>query len=142
MHSTIRSISRSSVLDNLRSSRVVTRHPAVLIALVLVGALVAATFGGSNAGAASSSFATQQTFGTGADPRAVAAGDVNGDGLPDLVIANQGENTVSVLLNTTTPGSSTFTFGAKVDFSTGGGPQWVVLGDINGDSMLDIAVAN
>ena len=33
-------------------------------------------------------FQAQQTFATGADPQSVAMGDVNGDGKPDLVVAN------------------------------------------------------
>ena len=44
-------------------------------------------------------FATQQTFATGSNPRSVAFGDVNGDGLLDLAVANASA-TVSVLLNT------------------------------------------
>ena len=33
-------------------------------------------------------FQAQQTFATGTDPVSVAVGDVNGDGKPDLVVAN------------------------------------------------------
>jgi len=51
-------------------------------------------------GASTPSFATQQTFATGTDPVAVTAADVNGDGKPDLIVANFIDNTVSVLLNT------------------------------------------
>ena len=36
------------------------------------------------------SFATKQTFATGSDPYSVAAADVNGDGKPDLIVANDG----------------------------------------------------
>src|SRR5205807_2872700 len=39
-----------------------------------------------------------QGFATGNVPFAVAAADVNGDGLPDLLAANERANTVSVLL--------------------------------------------
>jgi hypothetical protein len=53
-------------------------------------------------GATSASFATQQTFATGKDPVGVTAADVNGDGKPDLIVANNQDNTVSVLLNTST----------------------------------------
>src|SRR5262249_42138316 len=41
-------------------------------------------------------FAGQQTFATGAHPSSVAVGDLNGDGRPDLAIANFFDNTVSV----------------------------------------------
>jgi streptogramin lyase len=39
------------------------------------------------------------TSSVGADPRSVAAATFHGDGVPDLVVANRGSNTVSVLLN-------------------------------------------
>jgi len=45
-----------------------------------------------------------RTFATGTSPYWVSTVDLNGDGKPDLVAANNGDNTVSVLLNTTAPG--------------------------------------
>ena len=44
------------------------------------------------------SFAAQQTFAAGVDPFAVAVSDVNGDGKLDLITANLGSNSVSLLL--------------------------------------------
>ena len=41
-------------------------------------------------------FAGQQTFTVGGNPQSVAVGDFNGDGRPDLVVANENDNTVSV----------------------------------------------
>jgi hypothetical protein len=38
-------------------------------------------------------------FATGSSPAAIAVGDFNGDGRPDVATANAGSNTVSVLLN-------------------------------------------
>jgi hypothetical protein len=46
-------------------------------------------------------FAAWRDFETGCDPLSVAVGDVNGDRKRDLVTANNGENTASVLLNIT-----------------------------------------
>ena len=43
-------------------------------------------------------FGTKTDFPTGPQPRSVAIGDVSGDGRPDLVVANLGSNTLSVLL--------------------------------------------
>jgi trimeric autotransporter adhesin len=61
-------------------------------------------------GAATPSFAAPQTFATGSGPRSVTVADVNGDGKPDLIVANSNDNTVSVLLNTTAPGATTLSF--------------------------------
>ena len=93
-------------------------------------------------GAATPSFAAQQTFATGSVPVSVTAADVNGDGKPDLIVANSNDNTVSVLLNTTTPGAATPSFAAQQTFATGGGPASVTAADVNGDGKPDLIVAN
>ena len=51
----------------------------------------------------------------------MAAADLNGDGKPDLIVANYGSSTVSVLLNTTAPGAATPSFAAQQTFATGDG---------------------
>src|SRR5206468_6795021 len=84
-------------------------------------------------GASTPTFAFLKAFTTGTAPQAVATADLNGDNKPDIVAANSGSNTVSVLLNTTPTGSSTPTFAAKQDFAVGTFPYGVALVDINGD---------
>ncbi len=93
-------------------------------------------------GAITASFSTQQTFATGTSPESVIAADVNGDGLPDLIVANEGDSTVSVLLNTTTPGAITPSFSTQQTFATGANPSSVTLADVNGDGQPDLIVAN
>ena len=93
-------------------------------------------------GATAPSFAAQQTFAAGTEPRWAAAADMNGDGMPDIVVANQGDGTVSVLLNTTAPGATASSFAAQQTFATGGGPESLTLADVNGDFRPDVIVAN
>ena len=47
----------------------------------------------------SGTFAAQTTYAVGSGPWGVATADFNGDGKPDIVVANWADNTVSVLLN-------------------------------------------
>ena len=68
---------------------------------------------------------------------AVAIGDINGDDLADLVTADEGANTISVLC-----GRGDGTFGPNVPYSVGKYPDDVTLGDFNSDGHLDIATAN
>ena len=69
---------------------------------------------------------------------AIAVRDVNGDGKPDLAVANYNSDSVSILL-----GNGDGTFQTAVPFAAGAGnPQSVALGDVNGDGKLDLVVAN
>jgi FG-GAP-like repeat/Abnormal spindle-like microcephaly-assoc'd, ASPM-SPD-2-Hydin/Protein of unknown function (DUF1573) len=74
---------------------------------------------------------------TGDSPVAVAAANFNGDSFMDLAIANESDNTVSILL-----GNGNGTFQPQVTYPTGAGPLGVAVGDFNHDGFLDLAVVN
>jgi hypothetical protein len=93
-------------------------------------------------GVATPSFSARTNFTTGTQPFSVSSGDLNGDGMPDLAVANSASNSVSVLLSTTSPGAATPSFSTKTDFTTGTTPRSVSINDFNGDGMLDLATAN
>src|SRR5262249_51858933 len=81
---------------------------------------------------ATGSFQNAANFNTGAGPFSVAIGDLNGDGKPDLALANADSGSVSVLL-----GNGNGSFQNAANFNTGGRPVSVALGDVNGDGKPD-----
>jgi hypothetical protein len=97
-------------------------------------------------GAATPSFVVQHTFATGTNPSSVTTADVNGDGKLDVIVANQGFQLVSVLLNTTAPGAATPSFAAQQTFAATmppfGLPFSVTTADVNGDGLPDLIVAD
>lgn len=73
----------------------------------------------------------------GNDPSAVAAGDLNGDGIIDLAVANANSSDVSVLL-----GYGDGTFAVERRFAGRAFSIALVIGDFNEDGIVDLAVAN
>ena len=93
----------------------------------------------SAAGHAGGSFGRRPITPPATRPISVAVGDFNADADPDLAVANQGTDDVSVLI-----GGTGGDFGAATDFAAGVGgfPASVAVGDFNADSDPDLAVAN
>ena len=78
-------------------------------------------------------------FPVGTTPVAIAVGDVNGDGILDLAVANLGSSTITLLLGNAAGGFTAATGGLIV---TGSAPRSIAMGDFNGDGNLDIVTAN
>jgi hypothetical protein len=90
------------------------------------------------AGRGDGTFATPPalTLAVGSEPKAVMAGQLNPGGVLDLVTANQGSGTVSVLLGTGSGG-----FAPAASYTACPGAHEPVLADLDGDGDVDIAVA-
>ncbi len=75
----------------------------------------------------------------GQGPRSIAIADVNHDGKPDILVANETSQTLSVLLG---DGRGHFRPAPEPPCPTGPLPNDIALGDFNGDGNLDLAIAN
>jgi hypothetical protein len=83
-------------------------------------------------------FADQGLIRTGVVPSAVAVGDFDGSGIPDLAVTNFLNDSVSVLM-----GRGDGSFRAPVNYSVGGRPRSVRVARLEGSSQpFDIVTAN
>jgi len=107
--------------------------------------LAVATAGGGGEGGSPSSvsvavgkgdgtFQAALTYFAGFGSRSVAVADFNGDGKPDLAVANVNSYNFSVFL-----GKGDGTFQDAVNYGDGSRPVFVAVGDFNGDGKPDIA---
>src|SRR5207302_779787 len=83
------------------------------------------------------SFRAAANYSVGISPFSIAVSDFNGDGKPDLAVANFISGDVSVLL-----GKGDGTFQAAVNYVAGIYPVSVAVGDFNDDGRPDLVVAN
>ena len=82
-------------------------------------------------------FGSPTSYPVGTGPTAIVVGDFNGDGKPDLAVANTVSSDVSILIN-----NGDGTFKAAVNSPAGTAPQAMAAGDLNGDGKLDLVVIN
>lgn len=91
-------------------------------------------------GTGTGSFGSATDFTVGTCPcgsSCLTSADFNGDTIPDLAVANQNSNDVSILL-----GTGTGSFGAATNFAVGSWPWSVVAADFTGDGIADLATSN
>ncbi len=86
-------------------------------------------------------FAAPVRYAVGTNPVAAVAGDVNGDGVQDLLVTNQGSNDVSVLFGRLAEGRWTATTGPRVR-AGGLSPVGATLRDLDGDGRPELVVTN
>ena len=119
------------------------RFGRALVCGVIVAALLGPLGSVAQASPPPPSFSPEIELLAGTFPRSVALGDLNDDGAPDLVVANHGWldvgpgviGSVSVSL-----GDGAGGFGARTDYELGAEVKAVALGDLDGDTFLDLIV--
>jgi gliding motility-associated-like protein len=77
---------------------------------------------------------------TTARPYFITSGDLDGNGKPELAVANIDANNVSVYRNSSS--GSSINFDSPLTFATVDGPQSLVIGDMDGDGKPDLAAGS
>ena len=83
------------------------------------------------------SFSLPTNYPVGGFPDSVARADLTGNGILDLVVINEGDQTLTVLL-----GNGDGTFQNAHTHATGSEPNAIAVGDFTTDGLPDLVVAN
>ncbi len=85
---------------------------------------------------------TPQTLFVGTDPVSVTVADVTGDSIPDLLVANQGSNDISVIFGSYDADGDWVGIPGPRLKSGGDGPLAVAVRDLSSDGIPDLVVTN
>lgn len=101
------------------------------------------TFCGNGGGISQSpsSFDPYVNYSTAESPIQAAIGDLNLDGLPDVILSCEsgGTDKISILKNTSSGG--TISFAPHFEITSGSKTKQIALGDLDGDGLLDMVAA-
>jgi hypothetical protein len=86
------------------------------------------------------SFAPGTFYTVSGSPGAINTGDLDGDGKPEVVVGNLGDDQVIIYRNISTPGN--IILQPLVNYKTYERPQSIAIEDFNGDGKPDMAIAN
>src|SRR5688572_268154 len=112
----------------MKSRRIRPVLACVFAAALVVGAVLPGVVGAQVLG-------SRFDLNTASVPRSVEIADIDEDGHPDLVVAVQGGDEVSLFL-----GNGDFTFQPRIDIPTGQDPMALAIADWTGDGNLDLLV--
>jgi uncharacterized repeat protein (TIGR01451 family) len=102
------------------------------------------TFLGDDSDIGPSSFAPRVDLAGGSGSYLTMIADLDGDGKPDLVVANGYDQNLSLFRNISTNGTlSVNSFAPRVELpALGGGPNGLAVADVDGDGKLDIVTCD
>jgi hypothetical protein len=75
-------------------------------------------------------------------PEDIRVSDLDGDGKPDIIVANYTAGSISVFRNTSVIGNINVANFARKDFTSGTGATFISVADLDNDGKQDVIVAN
>jgi hypothetical protein len=110
-----------------------------LIFAMMLSAALTVNWGTPSSGVTSPIAPSNARFPVGTAPGSVEIVDLNADGKPDIIVANEQSNNVTILLGKL---KGEFTQAKGSPFPAGHAPNDIAIGDFNRDDKLDLAFAN
>lgn len=109
--------------------------------LAVTGGGLRIVFGNGASGNGDGTFTLGPNYTTSSAPNHIATGDIDGDGITDLVVCNTGSNSISYFRGQGASGVPDGTFAATVNLPSGTGPNAVQVADWDDDGRPDLAFA-